>query len=72
MDKDQDMWEKLFHELACIKSEMKAFKLETRAELYQIKTERKNGNSAQSSNGSLRKGNKGCYIRQSRVGGNAR
>lgn len=39
MDKDQDMWEKLFHELACIKSEMKAFKLETRAELYQIKTE---------------------------------
>ncbi|MED4582976.1 hypothetical protein [Brevibacillus choshinensis] len=41
MDKDQEMWEKLFHELACIKSEMKAFKLETRAELYQIKTELK-------------------------------
>lgn len=41
MDKDQEMWEKLFHELACIKSEMKAFKLETRAELYQIKKELK-------------------------------
>ncbi|MED4781532.1 hypothetical protein [Brevibacillus choshinensis] len=41
MDKDQEMWEKLFHELACIKSEMKAFKLDTRAELYQIKTELK-------------------------------
>ncbi len=41
MDKDQEMWEKLFHELACIKSEMKAFKLETRAELYQIKAELK-------------------------------
>ncbi|MDF2681945.1 MAG: hypothetical protein K0R47_3135 [Brevibacillus sp.] len=41
MDKDQEMWDKLFHELACIKSEMKAFKLETRAELYQIKSELK-------------------------------
>ncbi|GED31408.1 MULTISPECIES: hypothetical protein [Brevibacillus] len=41
MEKDQEMWEKLFHELACIKSEMKAFKLETRAELYQIKAELK-------------------------------
>lgn len=41
MDKNQEMWEKLFHELACIKSEMKAFKLETRAELYLVKTELK-------------------------------
>ncbi|WNC13479.1 hypothetical protein [Brevibacillus brevis] len=39
MDKEQESWEKLFHELACIRSEIKAFKLETRAELYQIKAE---------------------------------
>ncbi|GEB34170.1 MULTISPECIES: hypothetical protein [Brevibacillus] len=41
MAQDQEMWDKLFHELACIKSELKAFKLETRAELYQIKDELK-------------------------------
>ncbi|MGG1663751.1 hypothetical protein [Brevibacillus sp. NRS-1366] len=41
MGHEQAMWEKLFYELACIKSEMKAFKLETRAELYQIKAELK-------------------------------
>lgn len=38
MAHDQELWDKLFHELACIKSELKAFKLETRAELYQIKS----------------------------------
>ncbi|GEC91488.1 MULTISPECIES: hypothetical protein [Brevibacillus] len=41
MDKDQEVWERLFHELAVIRSELKAFKLETRAELYQIKSELK-------------------------------
>jgi len=41
MGHEQAMWDKLFYELACIKSEMKAFKLETRAELYQIKAELK-------------------------------
>ncbi|GED69220.1 hypothetical protein BRE01_29220 [Brevibacillus reuszeri] len=40
-DQDQELWDKLFYELACIRSEMKAFKLETRAELYQIKAELK-------------------------------
>lgn len=41
MVKDQEMWDRLFHELAVMKSEFKAFKLETRAELYQIKSELK-------------------------------
>ncbi|MFI8713490.1 MULTISPECIES: hypothetical protein [Brevibacillus] len=41
MDKDQEVWERLLHELAVIRSELKAFKLETRAELYQIKSELK-------------------------------
>ncbi|MGM0712298.1 hypothetical protein ACWKW1_07850 [Brevibacillus parabrevis] len=58
MAQDQEMWDKLFHELACIKSELKAFKLETRAELYQIKDELKEW---QQQNGQQRlpkKGNK--------------
>lgn len=41
MEKDQEIWERLFQELACIRSELKAFKLETREELYQIKSELK-------------------------------
>ncbi|TGV07297.1 hypothetical protein EN829_052570 [Mesorhizobium sp. M00.F.Ca.ET.186.01.1.1] len=58
MAQDQEMWDKLFHELACIKSELKAFKLETRAELYQIKDELKEWQQQNKQQRLTKKGNK--------------